>query len=156
MKLSERIEKYDSYLENFTEEERAYAKERALEFDIDIYNLSDEVSQQAGMFGYIANMVATQDKKKNIAKLEEKIVKARIRLEVKLNPPANIPKPTVDDLGALVEKHEDVLMACVNHIKQQEILDHLEADKEAAKQKSQMLMLLTDMIKREIMLKTGA
>ena len=155
MTLEERIKRYDNYLESFSDEEKAYAKERAEQFEINMTNLSEEVSQQASMFSYVANLATFQTKKRNIAKLEEKVTKARIRLEVKLSPPMNIPKPTVDDLGALVEKNEEVVLACIDTINQERLLDHLEADREALKQKSQMLMLLTDVLKRELMLKTG-
>lgn len=155
MTLDEKINEYEKYLnEALSEEDRGYARQRAEFFKIDIPNISEEVATQAGTFAYIANLCAVQTQKRNTAKLEEKVTKSRRRLEIK-QISTKEEKLTVDDLTAKVETDVEVCNACGQHIYEERILNHLEADREAAKQKSQMLYLLTNDIKREQMLKTG-
>lgn len=153
MTFEERIRNYEQYLKEIKEDDRDRIFKRAEQFHIDENNLSEHVSHQAAFYNYIANRVAIQQARRNAAKLEEKVRKAERRLALKSD--GSLGKLTVDDLSAMVEKDSEVLNACADHIIEQRELDQLEADREACRQKGDMLKLLAIDVNREIRMKSG-
>lgn len=153
MTLEERIKNYEKYVKEISEDDRDRIFKRAQQFAIDENNLTEEVAHQGAIYSYIANRVAIQQARRNAAKLEEKVVKAKRRLEIKGD--GSLGKLTVDDLSAYVEKDSLVLNACADHIIEQRDLDSLEADRDACKQKGDMLKLLAIDVNRELRIKSG-
>lgn len=154
MSLENRIDQYDKFLNGILSGEiKDEARARAEVFAIGQKDLTEQVEEQPGIYSYISTLCAAQEAERNKAKLEEKITKARTRIAIKESPPPG--KWTADDYGALAESDPSVVQACAEHIYQQRILDHLEADKEASRQKGEMLRLLALSLKQEQMLKSG-
>lgn len=153
--LDDKLEKYNNYLAKFISgEDMDQFRERAELFQIDSAKLSEEVESQGALYSYIANMCAVATQQRNTAKIEEKVVRASVRLALKIGG-CEIPKPTIDDLAALSEKDPQVLQSVANCIEKERILDHLEADREACRQKGEMLRLLAVDLRREMSLKAG-
>lgn len=151
--FDKKLKTYNEYLAKFISgEDMSQFRERANLFLIDRENLSDEVETQGALYSYIANMCAVATQNRNKAKIDEKVVRANVRIVLKREG-CDIPKPTVDDLSALAESDPEVLQAVADTIHTERILDHLEADREACRQKGDMLRLLAVDMRREIMLK---
>lgn len=154
--LDDKLKSYNDYLSKFISgEDMNSFRERANLFYIDRDNLSEEVEAQAALYSYIANMCAVATQERNKAKIEEKVIRANVRLVYKIEGCPGIAKPTVDDLAAKAETDPLVLEAVADCISKERILDHLEADREACRQKGEMLRLLAVDLRREMMLKSG-
>jgi len=152
--FDKKIEAYDEYIkDHFDADFKAKTKARSEFFLVDVTELSSEVETSPAFYSYVSRLVAKATEARNAAKIDEKSIKARVRLDLKQNPP--IVKPTVDDLSALVDSHPQVLQACGEHIYAQNLLDEFQSDKDAAYQKHEMLKMLAADLKREKMLKSG-
>lgn len=154
MKFEENLVCYNQFVNScFSEESVNRSKERAKVFLIDENNLSDEVASQPAMYSYIANLLAHAKKERNKTKLDLKVVEANIKRSLAEERDSSGKKLTVDAIGAIALTHQDHLTAQARWIEAEELVDHMEADQEASKQKGQMLSLLASTIKREQMLK---
>jgi hypothetical protein len=152
--FNKKMEMYEQYVhEAFDAEFKVKSKARAEFFMIDVTELSDEVDSNPAVFDYIARLVAKATEMRNAAKIDEKVIRAKMRLQIKEEQP--IAKMTVDDLSALVDSCPQVIQAVGEHIFAQNMLDDYQADKDAAYQKHEMLKMLAADLKREKMLKSG-
>jgi hypothetical protein len=150
-KFEEKINSYQTYLQDaFSEGDFKSARERAKQFDINELDLSEEVASQPAMFSYIATLYAKAKGNRNKAKLDVKVCEAVVKRRLK----DENPKLTVDATAAMAISDPEVLQQHGNFIAAEELVDHLDADVEASRQKSDMLKLLSAMIKREQNLKS--
>lgn len=157
-KLEGKLDKYDEYLTHPSlQEYKAVARDRARQFEININAMDEEVSTQPAMYSYIGSQWAKARSMRNVAKLEVKTVEAGIKRRIKEQDPrpANKGGISVDQLESMVQTDPQYLQAVGELNDYERLVDQLEIDLDASKQKAQMLYLLRDVISREQSLKTS-
>ena len=137
-----------------SEESLTDAFERALLFKVDSTNLSEEVENQPSTHRYIGEILAIAQSKRNAAKIELKVVRARRAIDLsQTTMPGTNKRPTVEVLKAMVDSDPQVIGAEAELIKAEKVLLQIQADYEASAQKYRMLELMGALLKQELYMK---
>lgn len=121
--------------------------ERTFSEDVKVSKLTLDLhlEEQAVLVGYYGDKVADARESRDDLKAKLDLKKADKRLYYKVNPPSTSPKPTADDLDALVTTDPEVQAAQSAYIKASKDCDEWQAAERAIEAKGKALGHLTSL-----------
>jgi len=119
------------------------AEEHSKQFQIDITKLGDEIESQAATYNYFGTLYTKAKEEESRLKLRVKEVRGGVWLAIK-NEMANAkPKPTVDDMKAMVDIDQSVLKAEKELREAAAVVQQLDNDRQSSWLKGDMLKLMS-------------
>ena len=121
--------------------------ERSFSEDVKVSKLTLDLhlEEQATLVGYYGDKVAEARETRDDLKAKLDLKKADKRLYYKVNPPSTLPKPTADDLDALVTTDPEVQEATTAYIRASKDHDEWAAAERAIEAKGKALGHLTSL-----------
>jgi hypothetical protein len=119
------------------------AFEHSKKFKIDPSKIGEEIENIAATYNYYATLYVRAREIENEHKLKVKEVRGGVWLAIKEQYSQIKPKPTVDDIKAMVEVDQSVLKAERDFRQSSSLVQQLDQDRQACWLKGEMLKLMS-------------